>query len=111
MRRRRAPKCHRPFPAHATPMHTARRDPVFGVTPAQEARAIQPRMIVQRAIVVAPDDVVEVNIKHTIPREHPPPEEIRLIATDDEIRRPTLRESLKPRHRVPRGVPVNGQTS
>jgi hypothetical protein len=40
-------------------------------------------MIVERAVVIIAEDVVEVDVKEAIARDDPPPPEIRVVRTSD----------------------------
>src|SRR5690606_2591989 len=64
----------------------AGRDGVLDVAADQQDRAPGPRVIVQRAVVVVPQELVQVDIEDRIARDDPPAQQVRAFRTaDDEV--------------------------
>lgn len=70
-------------------------DGVLDVTAAQKDASVRPRMVMQRAIVVAAQEKVQVDIEETIARDYEPPKHVRLIVSaNNDIRGATTRHTL-----------------
>ena len=72
---------------HLSTMDSTGRDGVLGVAPTQYHGTICPRMIMERSIIVAAKELVDVDVEYRIARYQVPPQQVRIvIAPDDEIR-------------------------
>ncbi|WP_375414645.1 hypothetical protein [uncultured Bradyrhizobium sp.] len=77
-------------------VHSACGDGVLRVFAVEQDRTIQPRMIVQRPIIVRPKELVQIDIEETIARYHPPSAHIRLLRTSDqEVGRARVRDTFE----------------
>src|SRR5215472_401900 len=69
------------------------------VTAFQHVGKINPRMVVQRAIVIVAKELVQIDVKKPVSRNYPPPLQIRMIgAAYDEIGRAGCSQFLEPAH-------------
>src|SRR5579862_9016416 len=71
-------------------MNAAGGDGVLGVLATQDERQAHPRMIVERAVVVAAQEVMQVDVEPAVAWNDEPALEIRSLgAPDHKVRRPT----------------------
>lgn len=62
---------------------------VFAVSTPQDDRAAPPRMIMQGAVIIGAQELVQVNVEEAVAGDDPPAEQIRIFGqADDEIRLP-----------------------
>src|SRR5947209_1447816 len=71
-------------PPHSTPPDFARH--VLDVATSKDDAHAGPRVVVERAVIVVPQELVEVYIEEAVPWNHPPTEKVRVFfAADDEV--------------------------
>jgi hypothetical protein len=81
--------------AQVVTMDAASVNRVLGVLPFQYHRTVHPRVIVQRSVIIAAQEVVEVDVEEAIAGNNEPAVQIRVVMpANDDIRRTPLGNPL-----------------
>src|SRR3546814_2014998 len=66
----------------------------FPIATVQDNRQVDPRMVMERPVVIRAQHLVEVDVDEPISRDHPPATHVGvLLATNDEVRRTAINRS------------------
>src|SRR3546814_7304040 len=68
----------------------------FPIATVQDNRQVDPRMVMERPVVIRAQHLVEVDVDEPISRDHPPATHVGvLLATNDEVRRTAINKDRK----------------